>query len=79
VPYNFVIRSNAWYSNILSQYKKQFAPQVITLVGILAEKGATQKPLEDLARNPINVMGIKAVADELDTAGRKYREMQKEK
>jgi hypothetical protein len=76
---DFVVRSNAWYSNILSQYKKQFEPQVITLVGVLSENGAVQKQLADLARDPINVIGIRTVATELDNAGRKYRELQKQR
>jgi hypothetical protein len=70
---NYIVRSNAWYSNVMTQYKKQFGPQVITLVGLLAKDGLLEKPVGDLAKNPVNLIGVRALADQLMAGGRNFR------
>ncbi len=72
---DFIVRSNIWYSNVMIQYKKQYSPQVITLVGVLADSGALKRQVAELAKDPINVMGVQAIATELDAGGRRYRDM----
>jgi hypothetical protein len=70
---NYIVRSNAWYSDVMTQYRKQFGPQVITLVGLLVKDGLLEKPVGDLAKNPVNLIGIRALADQLMTGGRNFR------
>jgi len=71
---SFLVRSNAWNSNVMDQYKKQFGAQVVTMVRILTEKQVLDEQVAQLARDPVNPIGVKALAEQLDAAGKKYKE-----
>lgn len=70
----FVVRANAWHSAVMDQYKKQFAARVITMVKILTEKQVVDEQVADLAKDPVNPIGVRALAEQLDAGGRKYKE-----
>jgi hypothetical protein len=72
----FIIRSNAWYSSVMDQYKKQFAAQVINLVGLFVQAGVLDKEVNDLAKDPVNFIGVRTLARDLESGGRKYRAQQ---
>jgi hypothetical protein len=76
---DFVIRSNDWYSAFMNQYKKQFGDQVVTLVTILVHAGVLDKQVINLAENPVNILGVQALARQLEIAGRKYNAQQKQR
>ncbi len=71
---DFVTRSNQWYSNLMAQYKLQFSAQVSTLVGILNEAGVLSGQVVPLAEDPVNPLGVRQLATELQNGGRRYRE-----
>jgi hypothetical protein len=71
----FLVRSNAWSSNVMDQYKKQFGAQVITMVNMLIEKRALEEQVAQLAKDPVNPIGVKALAEQLEAGGQKYKEM----
>lgn len=73
----FLVRSNAWYSNVMDQYRKQFSDHVQGIVSTLIEKGFLDKQVGDLAKNPVNVVGLKMLAMEIQGAGEKYDKIQK--
>jgi hypothetical protein len=70
---SFISRSNAWYSNVMGNYKKQFAGSVASMVHLLIGKGVLDKRVADLARDPINPIGIRALAAQLETGGENYK------
>ncbi len=70
----FLVRSNAWNSNVMDQYKKQFGAQVVAMVRTLTEKQVLDEQVAQLARDPVNPLGVKALAEQLDAAGKKYKE-----
>jgi hypothetical protein len=70
----FLVRANTWNSNVMDQYKKQFGAQVVTMVGILTEKQVLDGQVAQLARDPVNPIGVRALAEQLDAAGKKYKE-----
>jgi hypothetical protein len=69
---DFIIRSNNWYSAFMNQYKKRFADQVITLVNLLSDKGALDKQVINLAKDPVNFLGVRELARQLEIGGRRY-------
>ncbi len=70
----FLVRSNAWSSNVMDQYKKQFGAQVVTMVRLLTEKQVLDEQVAQLARDPVNPIGVKALAEQLEAGGKKYKE-----
>jgi hypothetical protein len=76
---DFVIRSNDWYSAFMNQYKKQFADQVVTLVEALVGAGVLDKQVINLAENPVNILGVQALARQLEIAGGKYNALRNQK
>lgn len=70
----FLVRSNTWNANVMDQYKKQFGAQVVTMVRILTEKQVLDEQVAQLARDPVNPIGVRALAEQLDAAGKKYKE-----
>lgn len=70
----FIVRSNAWHSGVMDQYKKRFAAQAITIVRVLTEKQVLDEQVAELVRDPVNPIGIRALADQLEDAGNKYRQ-----
>ncbi len=70
----FLVRSNAWSLDVMDQYKKQFGAQVVTMVRILTEKQVLDEQVAQLARDPVNPIGVKALAEQLEAAGKKYKE-----
>jgi hypothetical protein len=65
---DFLIRSNNWYSAVMAKYHKELAGQVVTMVRILVDHKVLSKDVLELATHPVNVLGIKAVAAQLDGA-----------
>ena len=65
---DFIIRSNAWYADILAKYNKSLGPQVVTFVGYLVGHKVLRPEVLPLAKNPVNLMGIRAVAVQLGAA-----------
>ncbi len=74
---DFIVRSNAWYSTVMNQYKKQFNDQAVTMAGLLVEKGLLDKQVNDLARNPVNITGIKMLAQQIEAGGIRFRDKYK--
>jgi len=70
----FLVRSNAWNSNVMDQYKKQFGARVVTMVKILTERQVLDEQVAQLARDPVNPIGVRALAEQLEAAGKKYKE-----
>jgi len=68
---DFLVRSNAWYSSIMKDYKKQFGDQVENMVKMLVKQGALDSRVEALAKNPVNVAGIRLLATQLKEGGGK--------
>lgn len=65
---DFIVRSNAWYADLLAKYKKAPGPQVQSFIQYLVGiKVLTAQSLK-LAENPVNLMGIKEIAAQLDSA-----------
>lgn len=64
----FLNRSNTWYAVVMARYNKDLADQVVTMVGILVDHNVLRREVLELAKHPVNVLGIKAVAAQLDGA-----------
>jgi hypothetical protein len=69
----FIGRSNAWYSKIMQEYNNQFEDQVITMVRLLIDKGVLDKRVATLSINPVNPIGVRAIATQLVDGGNSYR------
>lgn len=67
---DFIVRSNGWYSNVLTNYKKGLGLQIITLFRTLLEHKSVDRGAYELAKNPVNVRGIRALAAQLDAVGK---------
>jgi hypothetical protein len=76
---DFIVRSNAWYSNVMDQYRKQLAPQACTMVGLLIENGALDKRVGELAKDPLNISGIRILARQIRDSAAVYRKNNKKK
>jgi hypothetical protein len=68
---DFLVRSNDWYSSIMKDYKKQYGDQVETMVRMLVNQGALDSRVEALAKNPVNVAGLRLLAMQLKEGGQK--------
>jgi len=68
---DFVVRSNAWYSRVMNEYNKVYAAPAATLVDSLIKKNLLELQVAELARNPVNPLGIKALAIQIQVAGTK--------
>ncbi len=55
----------------MAKYNREFKDQVITVVKMLIDQGTLDKRVGDLAKNPINISGVRAVALELEASARK--------
>jgi hypothetical protein len=62
---DFVSRSNAWYGAVMGQYNSQYAAQVVTITQLLAEKKLLEPSVAEIAKNPINPLGVKVIATKL--------------
>jgi hypothetical protein len=61
----------------MEQYRKQFSAQTDTLVNLLIENGVLDKRVGDLAKDPVNVTGIRILATQIEAAGAKYESKNK--
>ena len=57
----------------MQQYNNQFEDQVITMVRLLIEKGVLDKRVAALSINPVNPIGVRAIATQLVDGGNSYR------
>jgi len=69
---DFLIRSNAWYRNAMDAYNKSLQAQAETMSRVMVEAHILPDNVLTLAKDPVNVIGIRALANELKTAGEAY-------
>ena len=70
---DYIIRSNAWYSSVMDQYRRQLGEQVVTTARVLIEKGVLDAQVMNLAKDPQNPLGIRILASQLTESATKYR------
>lgn len=68
----FLIRSNAWYRSVMSAYNKSLQAQAETMSRVMVEAHILPDNVLTLARDPVNIIGIRALGNELKTAGAAY-------
>lgn len=69
---DFLIRSNAWYRNAMDAYNKSLQAQAETMSRVMIEAHILPDNVLTLAKDPVNIIGIRALANELKTAGAAY-------
>jgi hypothetical protein len=69
---DFLIRSNAWYKKVMSAYKENLQAQAETMSRVMVEAHILPDSVLALALDPVNIIGIRAVANQLRTAGEAY-------
>ena len=69
---DFVVRSNSWYSSVMNQYRKQFGDEVANLERVLIEKGVADPQILDLAKDPVNPIGVRTLVIQLSDAAVKF-------
>jgi hypothetical protein len=67
---DFIVRSNNWYSQVMTKYKKDLGPIVNTFFHYLVGQKTVDPRVAELAKNPINVRGIRALATQLEAVAK---------
>jgi len=67
---DFLIRPNAWYKQVMDAYHATLQAQTETIARMLVESHSLPANVLDLARNPVNLIGVRAVAKQLELAGK---------
>jgi len=64
---DYIRRSNTWYSNLMAIYDRAYRNRANAVIGQLIARGAVNKSVGPLAKDPVNFVGIDAVASALES------------
>jgi len=70
--FDLVVRSNAWYADLMAKYNWQLKHRVITVVNTLVDNKAIDPRVAKLAKDPENISGIKVLSDQLEEGARRF-------
>jgi hypothetical protein len=69
---DYITRANSWYEDVIHRYERDFEPQVANLFTQLAQHEKVDERVSELAKNPVNPLGIKILASQLEILGNQY-------